>query len=106
MPDLYAGIPVQRDLFQCANWQRMAENLMAFQDAVQEELGTEDAEDVLAAIGRLKASGPLRIRIRDLVTAGIRNQEMHHRSGTPLLEAVGFSADEARQIVYDAEESS
>lgn len=104
MTDLYAGIPVQRDLFQCENWQRMAEDLMAFQDAEQEALGTEDAGEVLAAIGRLKANGAPRTRIRALVAAGIRNQEVHRRSGMSLLGAVGYSADEARQIAYDAEE--
>jgi hypothetical protein len=52
--DMYAGIPVRRGLFQCADWQRMAEDLMAFQDAVQEALGTESAGHVLDAIARLK----------------------------------------------------
>jgi hypothetical protein len=57
--DTYAGIPVRnRGLFQCADWQRMAENLMAFQDAVQEALGTEEAGDVLGAIRRLKRPSP------------------------------------------------
>ena len=52
--ELYAGTPVRRGLFQCADWKRMAEDLMAFQDAVQEALGTEDAGHVLGAIERLK----------------------------------------------------
>lgn len=53
--DTYAGIPVRRNLFQCADWQRMAEDLMAFQDTVQEALSTEGAGDVLQAIARLQA---------------------------------------------------
>ncbi|MER7280496.1 hypothetical protein ABT369_39265 [Dactylosporangium sp. NPDC000244] len=53
--DMYVGIPVRRGLFQCADWQSMAEDLMAFQDAVQEALGTEFAGHVLGAIARLKA---------------------------------------------------
>lgn len=39
-----------------------------------------------------------------LVTAGVRNGEIHRRSAMPLLEAAGFTADEAREIVYAAEE--
>lgn len=54
--DSYAGLPVRRGAFQCEDWQRMAENLMAFQDAVQEALGTEEAGDVLGAIQRLRAA--------------------------------------------------
>lgn len=52
--DTYAGLPVRRNLFQCANWQELAECLMAFQDAVQEALRTEEAGHVLGAIARLK----------------------------------------------------
>lgn len=47
-----------------------------------------------------------RYRIRDLVTAGVRNDEIHKRSAMPLLEAAGFTPDEAREIVYAAEEES
>lgn len=56
MTDTYAGLPVRRGLYQCSDWQRMAEDLMAFQDAVQEALKTESAEHVLPAIARLKAT--------------------------------------------------
>lgn len=51
---MYAGIPVRRNLFECDDWQRLAEDLMAFQDAVQEALRTEEAGDVLPAIERLR----------------------------------------------------
>lgn len=106
MIDTYAGIPVRRNLWTCDNWQRMAEDLMAFQDAVQEVLGTEEAGHVLGAIARLKVREVQRARIRKLVTAGIRNEEIHRRSAMPLLEAAGFTADEARQITNAAEEES
>lgn len=53
--DTYVGIPVQRNLYGCDDWQRMAEDLMAFQDAVQDALHTESAGDVLGAIDQLKA---------------------------------------------------
>ncbi len=52
--DTYAGIPVRRGLFRCDDWRRTAEDLMAFQDAVQDALDTEDAAQVLAAIRRLR----------------------------------------------------
>lgn len=41
-----------------------------------------------------------------LVTAGVRNDEIHRRAARPLLEAVGFTADEARAIIAAAEEES
>lgn len=47
-----------------------------------------------------------RARIRDLVTAGVRNEEIHRRSALRLLEAAGFTADEAREIVHAAEEEA
>jgi hypothetical protein len=68
MTDMYVGIPVRRGVFQCANWQRMAEDLMAFQDAVQEALGTESAGHVLDAIAALKAD---RLAFDPLAPGGI-----------------------------------
>jgi hypothetical protein len=47
--DTYAGIPVRRGI-NFEDVQRSAENLLAFQDAVQEALRTEDAGNVLDAI--------------------------------------------------------
>lgn len=41
-----------------------------------------------------------------LVTAGVRNDEIHRRAALPLLEAAGFTADEARDVVYAAEEET
>lgn len=44
--------------------------------------------------------------IHKLVTVGVRNEEIHRRSALPLLEAAGFTGDEARDIVHAAEEES
>lgn len=104
--DTYAGIPVRRGLFQCADWQRMAEDLLAFQDAVQEALRTEEAGHVLGAIERLRGRELQRARIRKLVAAGVRNEEIHRRSAMPLLEAAGFTADQVREIIHAGEEAA
>jgi len=45
-------------------------------------------------------------RVRDLVIAGVRNQEIHRRSALPLLDAVGIGTDESRALVAQAEEQS
>lgn len=86
--DTYAGVPVRRGLYQCGDWQRMAENLMAFQDAVQEALGTEEAGDVLQAIMRLKVREPITEHAIRMSGGGmqIRNGGPHVEKIFPLAE--------------------
>lgn len=86
--DTYAGIPVRRGLYQCADWRRLAENLMAFQDAVQEALATEEAGDVLQAIMRLKGREPVTEHAVEMAGGGmqVRNSAPHVEKIFPLAE--------------------
>lgn len=52
----------------------------------------------------LKPNADLREQIRELVVAGVRNQEIHRRSARPLLEAVGFTSEQSWDLVEQAEE--
>lgn len=81
----------------------------------------EAIEEALALIpdlqGHAKSAELTRTRAQDalesaqsamhgLVTAGVRNGEVHRRAALRLLEAVGFDADESRDIVHRAEDDS
>jgi hypothetical protein len=99
--DRYAGIPVHRNLWTCDNWQRMAEDLMAFQDAVQVALDTEEAGDVLDTIERLKADASstlgttLRGTIKDL------QQHIEERAQEIAAPQVADARNQAQAAVTD-----
>jgi len=82
--DTYAGLPVRRNLFQCDDWQWMAENLLAFQDAVQDEVRSEEAKDMMPMLRRLKADHEALEAVRALY---VKAMERRTRTG------LGYSGD-------------
>jgi hypothetical protein len=66
-------------------------------DAKSAELTRTQAQDALESA---------QSTTHGLVTAGVRNGEIHRRAAMPLLEAVGFDAGAARDIVHAVEEEA
>ncbi len=66
-------------------------------------LNTDSANTRDRAMDELES---VRSATHGLVTAGVRNEEIHRRSALRLLEAAGFTADEARDILHAAEEEA
>lgn len=88
--DTYAGLPVRRNWFECDNWRRMAEDLLAFQDAVQDEVKSEEAGDVVPMLRRLKVDRETLEAVRSLYAdAVVRRNATGDVDGWVLLRRLG-----------------